>query len=86
MPPFLPSPHFLDHSALGAPVGLKPQSPSSSADFLRIVRSAKRQGKTIVAPLCGLPAIGLRKVEEMPARLAALPAAIGSDRLSRRHV
>ena len=64
MPPFLPSPHFLDHSALGAPVGLKPHSPSSSADFLRIVHSAKRQGETIVAPPCGLPAIGLPKVEE----------------------
>lgn len=64
MPPFLPSPHVLDHSALGAPVGLKSQSPSSSADFLRIVHSAKRQGETIVAPPCGLPAIGLPKVEE----------------------
>jgi hypothetical protein len=64
MPPFLPSPRFLDRSALGAPVGLKPKSPSSSANFLRIVRTAKRQGETIVAPPCGLPAIGLPKVEE----------------------
>jgi hypothetical protein len=63
MPPFFTS------LVSGANVRLarrwaKPQSPSSSADFLRIVHSAKRQGETIIAPPCGLPAIGLPKVEE----------------------
>ena len=64
MPPFFTVASFPGPQRTWRAVGLKPQSPSSSADFLRIVHSAKRQGETIVAPPCGLPAIGLPKVEE----------------------
>ena len=44
------------------------QSPSSSADFLRIVCSAKRQGERTFAPLSRLPAIGLPYGEEVTKR------------------
>ena len=44
------------------------QSPPSSVEFLRIGRSAKRQGERTFAPLSRLPAIGLPLGEEVTQR------------------